>query len=360
VAATVLDLICGGRDDAPAIAAPGRAALSHAALRRHVAETAHTLNCLGLGRADRVAMVLANGPEMAAAVLAVTAAATAAPLNPAYRAEEFDFYLSDLNARALLIEAGVDSPALAVARKRSIPILELVPARDRETGLFTLRGTVGAPAADGPAAPADVALLLHTSGTTSQPKIVPLTQRNLYASARNIVATLRFGAADRGLHVMPLFHIHGLVAGLLAPLAAGGSAFCTPGFNALKFFSWMDEARPTWYTAVPTMHQAILARADRNRETIARSPLRFIRSSSASLPPSVMTKLEETFCAPVIEAYAMTEARNRSRATRSRRARASRGAWESPRGPPSQSSTRRATSSRPASPVRWPSAARMS
>jgi acyl-CoA synthetase (AMP-forming)/AMP-acid ligase II len=150
--------------------------------------------------------------------------------------------------------------------------------------------------------------MLHTSGTTSRPKLVPLTHRNLCASARNIAATLSLGPADRILHVMPLFHIHGLVAGLLAPLLSGGSVFCTSGFNALKFFAWMDEARPTWYSAVPTMHQAILARAGRNREVISRSPLRFIRSSSASLPPQVMAKLEETFSAPVIEAYAMTEA----------------------------------------------------
>ena len=155
---------------------------------------------------------------------------------------------------------------------------------------------------------ADAALILHTSGTTSRPKIVPLTHGNLCASARNIVETLSLGPTDRGLHVMPLFHIHGLVAGLLAPLLAGGSVFCAPGFNALKFFAWMDEARPTWYTAVPTMHQAILARAGRNRDVILRSPLRFIRSSSASLPPQVMAGLEETFSAPVIEAYAMTEA----------------------------------------------------
>jgi len=151
-------------------------------------------------------------------------------------------------------------------------------------------------------------MVLHTSGTTSRPKIVPLSQRNLCASARNIGRTLQFTPGDRGLNIMPLFHIHGLIAGVLSPLAAGSQVYCTPGFNALKFFGWMDEAKPTWYTAVPTMHQAILSRASKNAEVIARHPLRFIRSSSSSMPPQVIRELEEVFGAPLIESYGMTEA----------------------------------------------------
>ncbi|MBI2536017.1 MAG: AMP-binding protein, partial [Gemmatimonadetes bacterium] len=154
----------------------------------------------------------------------------------------------------------------------------------------------------------DVALVLHTSGTTSRPKLVPLSQRNVCASARNIQSTLRLTAEDRGLIIMPLFHIHGLMAALLAPLAAGGEVCCTPGFNALKFFSWLADLRPTWYTAVPTMHQAILTRASRNADVIKRSRLRFVRSSSSALPPTVIQQLETVFGAPVIESYGMTEA----------------------------------------------------
>ncbi len=137
---------------------------------------------------------------------------------------------------------------------------------------------------------------------------MPLTHANIWASADNIAATLELGERDRALNVMPLFHIHGLIAGLSAPLSRGGSVFCTPGFNALKFFAEMEEARPTWYTAVPTMHQAILTRAGHHKEIIARHPLRFIRSSSSSLPPRVIGELEAVFHAPVIESYGMTEA----------------------------------------------------
>ena len=154
----------------------------------------------------------------------------------------------------------------------------------------------------------DVALVLHTSGTTSRPKIVPLSHTNICATAGNVRESLALVPEDRCLNVMPLFHIHGLMAAVLGSLGAGASVFCTPGFNAMKFFRWMKEAQPTWYTAVPTMHQMILARAANNPEIIEAVRLRLIRSSSASLAPQVMQQLEETFGAPVIESYGMTEA----------------------------------------------------
>jgi acyl-CoA synthetase (AMP-forming)/AMP-acid ligase II len=306
---TIRALIAGGDGDAPALLAPSRPALSFAALNRLADDTVMRLNGLGIGRNDRVAIVLPNGPEMAAAFVAIGSGATTAPLNPAYRAEEFRFYLNDLSAKALVVEQGSDSPAIAVASELGVPVVELEANEAEPAGAFTLSGSSGgAPARGGPAEPDDVALVLHTSGTTSRPKIVPLSQANVVASARNIAATLALTPDDRCLNVMPLFHIHGLMAAVLASLGAGGSVFCTPGFNALKVFAWMEEAKPTWYTAVPTMHQAILARAARNPDAVQATKLRFIRSSSSSLPPQVMAALEETFGAPVIESYGMTEA----------------------------------------------------
>ncbi len=303
-------LIAFGADTHTALGAPGGKPLTYAAFRAHVERTVAKLNALGIGRNDRVAIVLPNGPEMASAFVAVAAGSAACPLNPAYRADEFEFYLSDLKAKALLVEQGSQSPALAVARKLGVRVLELTPT-DEGSGAFTLAPTDSAAnvaAANGGFAQAgDVALILHTSGTTSRPKIVPLMQANVCASAYNIVDTLKLTAADRELSIMPLFHIHGLIAGLLAPLAAGSTIFCSPGFNALKFFAWMAECKPTWYTAVPTMHQTILARAPQNKEIIAANPLRFLRSSSSSIPPQVIAELEAIFSAPLIEAYGMTE-----------------------------------------------------
>src|SRR5262249_29773413 len=230
------------------------------------------------------------------------------PLNPAYRSGEFDFYLSDLGVKALVVHAGEDSPARGVARARGVAVFDLAPGVQAEAGLFTLHGAAAPGAGGEGAGPNDVALVLHTSGTTSRPKLVPLTQNNLCASARNIRRTLRLEESDRCLNVMPLFHIHGLVGALLATLASGGGVVCTPGFAAPKFLGWLEAFRPTWYTAVPTMHQAILEQAAANPALVERSPLRFIRSSSSALPPQVMKEMERVFRAPVIESYGMTEA----------------------------------------------------
>ena len=296
---------------AVALTGPSAVPLSFAGLHQLIQQTTATLNSLGVGRCDRVGIVLPNCPEMASAFVAVASACTAAPLNMAYRADEFEFYLSDLNAKALIVAVGSETPARAVAAKLGVAIFEMQATPDLGAGSFTLTcaGTPPGPAKNtGAAQIDDVALILHTSGTTSRPKIVPLSHRNVCASARNISGVLRLTSADRELHVMPLFHIHGLIAGVLAPWAVGSQIFCTPGFNALKFFAWMKECQPTWYTAVPTMHQTILSRAAGNMDVIAANPLRFIRSSSSSMPTQVIAELEKIFGAPLIESYGMTEA----------------------------------------------------
>jgi oxalate---CoA ligase len=310
-ASSIVDLLQRGEPSASAVGAPdGVPPLRYGDLATLAHRTVERLNALGIGRGDRVAIVLANGPEAATAFVCMAAGATTAPLNPAYRADEYHFYLSDLGARALVVEAGVDSPARAVARQLAIPIIELHPHREQGAGTFTLEplGPARGPSPRGGFGEAgDTALVLHTSGTTARPKIVPLLQRNVLASARHIAATLALGPGDVCLDVMPLFHIHGLIAGTLASLAAGAQVCCSPHFSALRFFAWLEEVRPTWYTAVPSMHQAVLSRAARHPDAAARGRLRFVRSSSARLPVRVMKELERVFNAPLIEAYGMTE-----------------------------------------------------
>jgi acyl-CoA synthetase (AMP-forming)/AMP-acid ligase II len=305
---TVADLLRRGDAKAEAIGAPGRRPMTRGELMALVDKVGGALRAVGVGPEDAVGIVMPNSAENAAAFVSVACWATAAPLNPAYREDEFDFYLGDLNAKALIIQAGPDAPARAVAARRNIRVIELIPDESGPAGAFNL----SVPFADIGSAhpsPEHVALVLHTSGTTSRPKIVPLRHSNLAASARHIALTLVLTPSDRSLVIMPLFHIHGLIGALCSSLYAGASVFCPPGgFNALKFFGWLDEAKPTWYSAVPTMHQAILARAERNQEIVAASKLRFIRSSSSSLPPQVMRQLEDTFRCPVVEAYGMTEA----------------------------------------------------
>jgi oxalate---CoA ligase len=311
-ATTILELLRKGADNDVALSTPGGVPLTYAALRGLVSEVVMEISRYTIGAGDRVAIVLDNGPEMAAAFLSIASGATAAPLNPAYRAEEFEFYLTDLRAKLLIVGEGKDSPAVAVAEKLGVPVARLHPEPEEGAGMFSLsfggRRPSSAINKRTTTKPEDIALVLHTSGTTSRPKIVPLSQRNVCTSAKNVRESLQLTAKDRGLVIMPLFHIHGLIAALLAPLSAGGEVCCSTGFNALKFFGWLSETKPTWYSGVPTMHQAILARAGSNADAIRDHRLRFIRSSSSSLPVTVIDQLESLFRIPVIEAYGMTEA----------------------------------------------------
>jgi len=285
-----------GSPDSPAILGPGHATLSFALLRERVAAVAARLREAGCGRGDHVALVLPNGLDMGIAFLGAASAAICAPLNPAYTQSEFEYYLADLHARLLVVENGAAGAAIEAAEALGIPVLRLSPEP-------------GAAYPDVAAVdPGDIALVLHTSGSTSKPKIVPLTHRNLMVSAYNIGRTLELTSSDRSLNVMPMFHIHALVASTLASLAAGGSVVLAPGFYANEFLAWMREFRPTWYTAAPTIHQAVLARARTDRSSIARHSLRFLRVGAAPLPPKLMLELEETFRVPVIEFLGMTEA----------------------------------------------------
>ena len=308
---TLAELLAAPPGDRVALAAPGRASLTFGALGKLADETIASLNAFGIGRNDRVAVVLPNGPEMAAAFLAIGAGATVAPLNPGYREDEFHFYLDDLSARALVVSGDESGPSVDAAARLGIPLLRLIAEEERPAGGFSLLAEGAgseSTSVKGYAGAADTALVLHTSGTTSRPKIVPLSQANVCASAAHIAETLRLEPADRGMNIMPLFHIHGLIANVLAPMRAGCSVYCTPGFDAFRVFEWFADARPTWYSAVPTMHQAILSRARRNAGIVDALQLRFARSSSSSLPPQVMRELETLFRCPVIESYGMTEA----------------------------------------------------
>jgi acyl-CoA synthetase (AMP-forming)/AMP-acid ligase II/thioesterase domain-containing protein len=271
--------------------------VTYGELLGHCAAMGELLEAASVDRTHRVAVVLPNGPSLAVAFLGIAGHAVFAPLNPSYTRAELEFYLADLDARALVTGPGVEGTVRELAEERGMAIVE-----------WDLAAPAGAAAGSGEGPEHDdPALVLHTSGTTARPKIVPLTHRNLCASARNVASTLGLTEDDRSLNVMPLFHIHGLIGVVLASVWAGGSVVCTTGFHAPSFLDSLEEWAPTWYSAVPTMHQAVLARAGDSGGRPTHG-LRFIRSSSAALPVPVLDGLESTFGVPVIEAYGMTEA----------------------------------------------------
>lgn len=272
--------------------------LTYAELNGQIDRIGSVLRAHKIRQIDRVAVVLPNGPEMAATFLGVASYSTCAPLNPAYGSAELEFYLTDLAAKAVVTSTGTDQAVRDVASRLGLMVLDVEAFNDS--------GGDDLPPDDFGREDA-LALVLHTSGTTSRPKQVPLSHRNLCASASAIARTLALTSDDICLNVMPLFHIHGLVGVLLSSMAAGASVICTPGFDSEQFPGWITQSRPTWYSAVPTIHQSIIA-VTREPSVCSGHCLRLIRSSSSALPPAVMAKLEETFGVPVIESYGMTEA----------------------------------------------------
>ena len=299
----------GRGPDAIALTAPDRTPLTYAALWAHAMRVAGGLRNIGLNPLDRVALVFPDGAEMATAFLGVAAAATAAPLNAVLRRPEIEAALADLRVKMLLTSEPEGSPAVAAARAGGIGVVPITPLRKLAAGLFSFDAATDAAPFDDRTPRGDAAaLVLTTSGTTARSKIVALTHTNLSASALGIAASLRLNPNDRCLDLMPLFHVHGLIGGLLASLVSGGSVVCPSQFDAPRVFQWIDTFAPTWYTAAPAIHQAILTRAAAHRDVIARRRLRFIRSASAPLPDAVCLGLEAAFDAPVIEAYGMTEA----------------------------------------------------
>ena len=290
-----------------AISFPGKIDVSYAETEKRAREVRQTLLRLGVKPGDRVVLVLPNSAEMIILSLGILSFATLAPLNPKYKKNEFDFYLSDLKPSVLILADGEDSPALLVAQEKGIKVLRM----DVDTGrLFPADGLEKQEieiAEETLSQKDDIALVLHTSGTTSRPKIVPLTQKNILASASNLVRTLHLNPEDKCLNVMPLFHIHSFVVSL-AVLISGGTLICPAVFVADDFFDWLNLYRPTWYTAAPTIHLAVLKEAEKNSEILKKIKLKMIRSSSAPLSKEVILKLEEIFKAPVLESYGMTEA----------------------------------------------------
>ncbi|WP_298873277.1 non-ribosomal peptide synthetase [uncultured Bradyrhizobium sp.] len=294
---------------APALLAPGRPPLAYGALGTGIAHLVRTLRGLGITPADRIAVALPRGADSALALIAVASTCACVPVNPDFTADELQRYFSELKLTALVTRADMNSPSRDVARALDIAVVDFAPGPETDLGGCAFVGpTIGPACADGTAGAEDDAFILLTSGTAARPKMVPLTHRNVCLSARNAGRVLALAPQDRLLNVLPLFHAHGLISGLLTALAAGSSVIATAGFDAPSFFGWTRDLQPTWYTAVPTIHRALLTAAEASPERIRSSSLRVIRSASSSLAPAILNGLEAIFGVPVLETYGMTEA----------------------------------------------------
>jgi acyl-CoA synthetase (AMP-forming)/AMP-acid ligase II len=307
VGESLTELLAGGGPQQPALIIPDSAeVLTYAQVAFRVEALAQRLAELTVRRGDRVALALPNGPDIVLLLLAITAlGAAAAPLNPAYTETEFGFFLGDIAPRLLLIPASGNAAASAAAATAGTTLVGIRPDGDGPPRLRCDGGQVGSQRSFEQGDADDVAVVLHTSGTTSRPKQVPLRQRNLMASARTIAAHYRLGPADVSFCVMPLFHIHGLVASTFAALGSGGAVIAPRRFTPSRFWLQAREHGTTWLSAGPTLHQMILDKADAGG---APDTLRFVRSCSSALAPALLARAEREYGAPMLEAYGMTEA----------------------------------------------------
>lgn len=297
------------RPDQPALVALSRPSLSFRGLSHFSERVALMLDSQGVVPGHRIALAMRNGPEMLTAFLTVSDRAVVAPLHPALTETEMEAELRDRRIDALVVWGESGAAARDVALRRGVVVLDVAVEPADPAGVFSLtparRGLLSS-RPEGRAARTDVALLLTTSGSTARPKVVPASHAELLAGARLTAEALALSERDRYLCIMPMHHMHALVT-CLAALVAGGAVVAAPPFDPDDFFHSLDRYQPTWYSGAPALHQAILARADAFRDTVERSRLRVIRSSSAALPPVVLRELEDVFRAPVIEGYGMTE-----------------------------------------------------
>lgn len=298
--------------EAIALAAPGRLPLTFAGLQVQVEAAAEVLGKLGGGGAGRIAIAMPTGAERLVVQLAAMSSCTAAPVNPNLLPEELSLQYARLQPKAVVVSTAGSAASRRAADSQRIPCVTADAVAGAPAGTLQFASIPSAPGGGSleqveEIGSDSVALLMQTSGTTASPRIVPLTHANVRAGVANVTSALALGPNDRLFSVLQLHHIAGITYPL-ASLVAGGSVFCTTGFDAEAFYPWMAEADPTWFWVAPVMLHELVRRATGSPELIRPSRLRFIRVGSAPLPVSLMSQAEELFRIPVLESYGMTEA----------------------------------------------------
>lgn len=291
-----------------ALLAPGRAGMRYRELWAQALALAPAWRTLSSSGPPRIALALPNGPEVAAAWIAIACSATCVPLDPSARPAELHALLAGTGVQAVLLEAQTPSSARTVAAELGLATIEVALDPTRPAGTLEWVSAAQWPRSELPQRrPDDVALVVRTSGTTGAPKLVELSQAQVLACARDLARHFQLTPADCCLNARPMFHVAGLVVNVLSTLASGGRVLCVTMHDPDVFFDAVARYEPTWFSGVPTMHQWLLSHAQTYRRRAPKHRFRFVRSAAAALSPATLHKLEALTGSPVIETYGMSE-----------------------------------------------------
>lgn len=282
--------------------------VSYGQLAAQLDHFAAVLRSAGFGRASRVAIALKDAPQAALAVISISCSAVAVPLDPSLTAVEIEARLKLLDVDAIVVLAGDDSPVRRAAARHGTAIIEAAPTAERGLGLSLVAPEEAPPAPHINPEPEAPAFILQSSGTTAEPKLIPYSHRNMLATAARVKRWFSLDENDRCLSVTPVYYSHGLTLTVFAPLLSGGSVAFPESPSRLDLREWFASLQPSWLSAGPTTHRAILEKAQLNEDKRIRHNLRFAVSGGAPLHREIQVGLQSALGVPVLEHYATTEA----------------------------------------------------
>ena len=279
-------------DPAGSCLADERQELDNAGFAQTVSALAALLAAAGLSRGGVLAIMLPNRVELVTSMFAAwRLGAAVTPVNPALTAQEACYQIDDADA-TLVVADGASAQKLQGCGRRIIPVEDMAPAAGPD---------VPVPMS---AEPDTLALLIYTSGTTGRPKGVMLDHANISATAESIIAWLEMTDDTRSLLVLPLFHVNGIMVSVVSPLLAGGSTFIAERFDAATFWGTVERARPTFFSAVPTIYALLVSRPGGQPDT---QTLRFVICGAAPMPRELIGEFEQRYGVPVVEGYGLSE-----------------------------------------------------
>ncbi|MET8678865.1 AMP-binding protein [Streptomyces sp. NPDC004647] len=285
--------------DAPCVA-DDAVRLGNAEFLAWVREAAATLRRRGVRSGDVVAVMLPNRVEFVVALFAVwRLGATVTPVNPTLTAAEAGHQIADSAAKVVIGQDGGVS--------LTVDTIDVAELRTGADAVHTSNSS-GESGTWQDAAPPDtdaLALLIYTSGTTGKPKGVMLTHANLAAMSTMMTEVSRLGEDDHSLLVLPLFHVNGIVVGVLSPLLVGGRVTVSGRFKADTFFRTVEAVRPTHFSAVPAIYAMLAALPEAERPDT--SSVRFAACGAAPMPAELIERFESRYGIPVVEGYGLSE-----------------------------------------------------